>query len=93
MSQKAIQEEKVINGVNVSQMEETLQAVTQQPELAEFKFRANNQWQDGGHNKVKVDGYYGTCREIERKHALNLMPMNLQHFWEKTREQILLNTY
>ncbi|MEK9629915.1 MAG: OsmC family protein [Nitrospinota bacterium] len=67
MSQPTTQEQKIMNGVNVSQMKETIEAVTQQPELAGFKFRANNQWQDGGHNKVKIDGYYGTCQEIPRQ--------------------------
>jgi uncharacterized OsmC-like protein len=69
MSQQAMQEKNIVNGVNVSQMGETVEAVTQQPELAKFKFRANNQWQDGGHNKVKVDGYYGTCQEIKRQNS------------------------
>ncbi|MZH02352.1 MAG: OsmC family protein [Nitrospinae bacterium] len=69
MSKQTTLEQKIINGVNVSQLEETVDVVTQKPELAQFKFRANNQWQDGGHNKVKVDGYYGTCQEIPRDKA------------------------
>lgn len=72
MSHQATQEQKVINGVNVSQMEETVQAVSQQPELAHFQFRANNQWQDGGHNRTNVKNYFGTCQEIERERPFEL---------------------
>ena len=72
MSNQATQEQKIINGVNVSQLQETVQAVSNQPELAEFKFRANNQWQKGGHNKTHLDGYYGTCQEIKREQPFEL---------------------
>ena len=72
MSNQATQEQKIINGVNVSQREDTVQAVRKHPELAQFTFRANNQWQDGGHNRIQVDGYYGTCQEIEREQSFTL---------------------
>jgi len=66
MSNQAIQEHTIINGVNVSQRKETVQAVKQQPELAQFQFRAHNQWQGGSHNQIHVDNYYGTCQELQR---------------------------
>ncbi len=72
MSQQATQEQKIVNGVNVSQMEETIHAVGEQPELAQFKFRANNEWQDGGHNRTSVKNYHGTCQEIEREKPFEL---------------------
>jgi uncharacterized OsmC-like protein len=72
MSNQAIQEHTIINGVNVDQQEETVQAVRKQPELAQFQFRAHNQWQGGGHNQIHVDKYYGTCQEIQRDESFAL---------------------
>ena len=72
MSTQVTREEKIINGVNVSNMGDTVQAVTEKPELAQFKFRANNQWQYGGHNRINLESYYGTCQEIKRDQAFQL---------------------
>ncbi len=55
------------NGVHVTQLKETVAAVKQDPELAAFKFRAKNQWVDGGLNQIQIDDYYGTKQEIQRK--------------------------
>lgn len=55
------------NGVNVTKLAGTISAIEQQPELAQFKFRARNQWDTGGHNVATVDTFYGTCQEMEHK--------------------------
>jgi uncharacterized OsmC-like protein len=60
-------EETMLNGVNVTKLGQTIEAVKQQPELADFQFRARNQWINGGHNQASIDGFYGTCQEIERE--------------------------
>lgn len=72
MSNQAIQAHTMINGVNVDQQEETIQAVKSQPELAQFQFRAHNQWQGGGHNQIQTDTYYGTCQELQRNEPFAL---------------------
>jgi uncharacterized OsmC-like protein len=59
--------EMVRNGVNVTKLAATIRAIEQQPELAQFKFRARNQWDNGGHNVATVDTFYGTCQEMEHK--------------------------
>lgn len=59
--------EIVRNGVNVTKLAATIRAVEQQPEIAQFKFRATNQWDNGGHNVATVDSFYGTCQEMEHK--------------------------
>jgi uncharacterized OsmC-like protein len=61
---KNINEQKHLNGVNVTQLVETVQAIKEAPELAEFKFRAKNTWVDGGHNRIEIKDYYGTCQEL-----------------------------
>ena len=72
MSTQVTHEEKIINGVNVSKLGETIQLITEKPEMAQFKFRANNQWQNGGHNRINLQSYYGTCQEIKRDQAIEL---------------------
>jgi uncharacterized OsmC-like protein len=54
----------VRNGVNVTRLAGTIKAIGQQPELAQFKFRARNRWDTGGHNVATVDSFYGTCQEM-----------------------------
>jgi uncharacterized OsmC-like protein len=65
MTTTAIQE-TVLNGVNVTRLGQTIEAIEKQPELAEFKFRAQNRWIEGGHNRATINEYYGTCQELER---------------------------
>lgn len=55
------------NGVNVTKLAATIRAIESQPELAEFKFRARNQWDTGGHNIATVDTFYGTSQEMEHR--------------------------
>jgi uncharacterized OsmC-like protein len=60
------------NGVNVTALGATIKAIQQQPELAQFKFRARNQWDIGGHNVATVDEFYGTCQEMEHKEPFTM---------------------
>lgn len=53
----------VLNGVDVGYVEETIEALTENPELAEFKFRLSNKWVDGGHNHSTVGDFYGVNQE------------------------------
>lgn len=54
---------KTINGVDVERMGATVQAVQQNPALAGFRFRATNQWVNGGHNRSTIKGFYGAGQE------------------------------
>jgi uncharacterized OsmC-like protein len=60
------------NGVNVTALAATIEAIRQQPELAQFKFRARNQWDSGGHNVATVNEFYGTCQEMEHKQPFTM---------------------
>jgi hypothetical protein len=44
-------EQKIINGVNVDQLTETVSILEVQPEIAKFQFRASNVWVNGGNNR------------------------------------------
>jgi len=64
--------ETIRNGVNVDRLGATIAAVEQQPELGQFKFRAHNQWDTGGHNVATVDTFYGTCQEMEHQKSFEM---------------------
>lgn len=55
------QEPVVMNGVSVTGIFETIDAIKDDIELANFQFRASNKWIDGGHNRSMIKGFYG-CR-------------------------------
>jgi len=59
----ATQQEKIINGVNVTKMFGTIGAVKENPEIAKFKFKAANEWIKGGHNRTTIKEFYGACAE------------------------------
>ena len=58
--------EKLLNGVDVGSVTDTVKAIEQDPSIARFKFRAKNRWLDGGHNRAIINGYYGAKQEHER---------------------------
>jgi hypothetical protein len=57
-------EEKILNGVDVDAVEGLINAVKEKPELAESKFRANNEWIDGGYNRTTITGFHSAGQEI-----------------------------
>ena len=62
-----VNQDTILNGVNVTKLGQTIEAVKRQPEIGQFKFRARNQWDIGGHNVATVDSFYGTCQEMEHR--------------------------
>lgn len=56
--------EKTLNGVDVDAVVSLIDAVKEKPDLAESKFRVDNEWVDGGYNRTTVRGFYSACREI-----------------------------
>ena len=60
-------EERVVNGVPVHQLVETMQAIRKDADIAKFQFRAKNEWQDGGHNRVTIKSFYGAKQEDETR--------------------------
>ena len=55
--------QKTMNGVNLDQLFGTINAIRETPGLAKFKFRADNQWINGGHNRTTIKGFYGAGQE------------------------------
>jgi uncharacterized OsmC-like protein len=61
MSQATIS--KVMNGVDVDRLGETVKAIQQSPSLATSQFRATNRWINGGHNRSTIQGFYAAGQE------------------------------
>jgi uncharacterized OsmC-like protein len=58
-------EMKSVNGVNVTELFNTIDAVKATPGIAKFKFRLSNQWLDCGHNRSTVKTFYGASQEFD----------------------------
>jgi len=61
------QDNTTSNGLNVEQMVQTVEALKNDPQLAQFEFRARNQWINGGENRSTIQDFYGACAEDESR--------------------------
>ena len=70
MNQIKIQEQKeqeqFVNGVNVSKLFGTVEAIKENPEIAKFNFKAKGKWINGGHNRTTINEFYGACQIFKR---------------------------
>jgi uncharacterized OsmC-like protein len=58
---------QVINGVDVSKLQGTIEAIQQTPSLATFRFRTSNRWQGGGLNQTTVKTTYGAGQDFPER--------------------------
>ncbi len=72
---------KIVNGVNVTQLFDTIESVKQNKEIAKFNFRAQNKWVNGTENQTTVSDFYGACKTHTREKP---------HVFVKDEPQILL---
>jgi uncharacterized OsmC-like protein len=70
--EQTLQKAKMTNGVNVDELFGTIEAVKGAPVIAKFRFRANNKWMDGGHNRTTIKNFYGTQQEHGHKQPFML---------------------
>jgi uncharacterized OsmC-like protein len=54
---------KTLNGLDVVQLSQTVDAVKKQPTLANFQFRAKNRWLSGAENHSVIKDFYGAGQE------------------------------
>ena len=52
-----------VNGVDVDRLVGTIDAVTTNPALARFQFRARNHWIDGAYSRSTIKDFYGAGQE------------------------------
>jgi uncharacterized OsmC-like protein len=64
---QVMNEQKMLNGVNVTSLEQTIAAVQTQPGLAQFQFRSRNQWITGGHNCSTIQEFHAGGQPDEKR--------------------------
>ena len=79
--QKETENEKIVNGVNVTKLFGTVKAIQENPTIAKFNFRAKGKWVTGGHNRTTINDFYGACQTHERDKSF---------VFEKDEPQVLL---
>src|SRR5690606_12222657 len=52
-----------MNGLDLKQLNDTVDLLVAQPMLARFEFRASNRWMTGGENRSRIQGFYGAGQE------------------------------
>ena len=67
MQGQEAREEKIVNGVNVTQLFETIDAIGEQKDIAKFSFKASNKWSNGAKNQTSVKDFYGACETQTRE--------------------------
>jgi uncharacterized OsmC-like protein len=55
--------QQTMNGVDVGQLMQTIEAIREQPDLAKFRFRASNTWLGGGRSRTRIKEFYGAGQE------------------------------
>ena len=57
---------KIVNGVNVTQLFDTIDSIKENKKVAKFNFRAQNKWKGGTVNQTTVSDYSGACQTFTR---------------------------
>jgi uncharacterized OsmC-like protein len=52
-----------MNGMDLDKMAQTVASLKADPRLAQFQFRARNEWIDGGENRSTIKDFYGAGAE------------------------------
>jgi folylpolyglutamate synthase/dihydropteroate synthase len=68
----ASQGENIVNGVNVTALFQTVEAVKVNPVIAKFRFNVKNVWLDGAHNRSTINGFHGALQDVEHSHPFQL---------------------
>ncbi|MBN2242568.1 MAG: OsmC family protein [Acidobacteria bacterium] len=61
-----------VNGIDLSVLAETVQAIRKDPGLGKCRFRARNKWVEGNHNCTTVTDFYGAKSEQRHKHDFEM---------------------
>lgn len=69
----------ICNGVNVTAMMETIEAVKQNPAIGAFNFRATNQWLGGDTNRTTIKDFTGALQEHRVDNSKPFVVENGEH--------------
>jgi uncharacterized OsmC-like protein len=75
MTSKKVQtttDNSTFNGIHLETLQGTVNAIEQEPDLGQCKFRARNKWLGGNRNCTTITGFYGARQEIAHKQQFQL---------------------
>jgi uncharacterized OsmC-like protein len=58
---------QLVNGVNTEQLFSTIDLIKENPDIAQFKFRATNKWINGTHCRGTIKDFYGALKEDDSR--------------------------
>jgi uncharacterized OsmC-like protein len=61
-----------VNGVDVDVLQNTVNNMKQDPDLAKCRFHVKNKWIGGNHNRTTITSFYGAKQENEHKQPFEL---------------------
>jgi uncharacterized OsmC-like protein len=61
-----IENEKIVNGVSVTNLIGAINAITDNSNISKFNFRAKGKWINGGHNQTTINDFDGACQTHTR---------------------------
>lgn len=61
-----------VNGIDIGTLQETVNAIKNDPELGSCRFRVTNRWLGANRNCSTVTGFYGAKQEFEHKQRFEL---------------------
>lgn len=64
---KEVSAVQIVNGLDMLAAQETMAAISENPNLAQFQFRARNRWINGGENLSTIRDFYGAGREDDSR--------------------------
>jgi uncharacterized OsmC-like protein len=67
-----VKTETRINGIDLKVLKETVDAISDDPELGKCHFRARNKWIDANHNQTSIKSFYGAKQELAHKQEFEL---------------------
>jgi uncharacterized OsmC-like protein len=61
-----------VNGIEMSVLNDTVNAIRKDPQLGEAQFRVSNRWLGGNHNCSTIEDYYGARKENHHKQTIQI---------------------
>ena len=64
--------QEIVNGVNVTGLFQTVDAVKANPTMAKFRFQLGNQWIDGARSRSIINEFHGVGQDLRRARPFTL---------------------
>lgn len=61
--------QQTLNGIDLEQFTETVDHIQNQPDLADFRFRASTEWLGGARARTRIREFHGAGEDHERERA------------------------